>query len=253
MNKQLEKDLQEEINRIAKLHWQEIRQLELFKLVKRKYEFGERSSMESNPELYADLQASRGIGFNQENPPTSIELCEQIKKEIPTLYESNLNRIKDIEQYDVVEQVDKFFEIGFRHPVLLEYMYSKYGLYSKGYDILRLSVLVAKALGYNAEEHDMNNHQLNIDLGGKAVVVSYHCFEHLYDPLASIKKVHNSMDKGSYFHVEVPVEHRDTPNVRTAHMFVFQRNDLLKMMKIAGFKVVNSINEKHDRVLAMKD
>ena len=68
--------------------------------------------------------------------------------------------------------------------------------------------------------------------------------EHLSDPLKAIKKIHNSMTPGAYFHVEVPIE-PGLPNIRYGHMFPFEPSDLEKMLYMAGFVTLTASNNTH--------
>ena len=61
--------------------------------------------------------------------------------------------------------------------------------------------------------------------------------EHISDPLKAIKKIYESMDKDSYFHVEVPIE-PGLPRLQYAHMFPFHQQDLFFMLMNAGFIVI---------------
>jgi 2-polyprenyl-3-methyl-5-hydroxy-6-metoxy-1,4-benzoquinol methylase len=80
-----------------------------------------------------------------------------------------------------------------------------------------------------------------IDFGGRKfdLVHSYHVFEHLRDPLASMKLVHSLLVPGGYFYVAEPdMAERRTPTgiFHFAHVHGFTYETLRMMAEKAGFE-----------------
>lgn len=84
-----------------------------------------------------------------------------------------------------------------------------------------------------------------IDFGGRKfdLVHSFHVFEHLRDPLASMKLVHSLLVPGGYFFVAVPnMAEKRTPTgmFHFAHVHGFAYESLRMMAEKAGFEWVPS-------------
>ena len=79
---------------------------------------------------------------------------------------------------------------------------------------------------------------------GAKVVSAYHVVEHVSDPLKAIKKTYDSMDSGSYFHVEIPSEPGE-PRIEFGHLYPFETGDIISMLEEAGFSVLNFSTNTH--------
>ncbi len=86
---------------------------------------------------------------------------------------------------------------------------------------------------------------MKIDFGGRKfdLIHSFHVFEHLRDPFASMKLVHSLLAPGGYFYVAVPnMAEKRTPTgmFHFAHVHGFAYESLRMMAEKAGFEWVPS-------------
>ncbi|MAH43765.1 hypothetical protein CL614_08675 [archaeon] len=243
-----------EIKRLVNLkgsdNWAKTRSSDNFKLVEKTYPFGKRLCYEkiNIDNDYIDLQSSRGIGIEEndvlENVLSRIE-------DLMRIIESDEVRISEIDnifQHPKLKISDLkhtgFVELGFRIPRLMKYYADHFNVPVWGYDVAPLSLEVTKQMGYDARQYDFNNCGGDLGLGGASLVVSYHMLEHLSDPPSAIKRIFEAMDKGSFFHVEVPIE-PGVPRLNYGHMFAFHENDLGAFLNLIGFEVLTKSNCTH--------
>lgn len=203
---------------------------------------------------YEELQGSRGIALNNTN--SRKQLLEKVRKEVNEIKRDDLERISEIEnRVNIVEDISKVVEIGFRIPMLLE-MYRHLDCETFGYDVVDFNVKVASDLGYQCERMDLSDYgNQNMDqLKTADLVVCYHVVEHVSRPDLAIKNIYNNMKKNSLFHVEVPIEPLTYPNVDVGHMFPFHRYDLAKFLHNAGFELFSepTISRDYERYLVYK-
>lgn len=186
---------------------------------------------------YEELQGSRGIAPN--NTRTRKDLLEKVKKEIGEVKQDDCDRAWEVANHiNIVEDVDKVVEIGFRIPMVLE-MYKHLGCSTFGYDVVDFNVKVARDLGYDCARMDLSNYgnQRMEELRDADLVVCYHVMEHVSRPDLAIKDVYNNMKTDALLHIEVPIEPYEYPNVDSGHMFTFHKHDLAKFLRATGFEL----------------
>ena len=155
-------------------------------------------------------------------------------------------------------KITGFVELGFRTPSMLDYFAKTHDAKTWGYDVVPLNIEVSKKLGYDGRHYDLNDCQEELDLSGANLVSAYHVIEHVSDPLQAVKKIYESMDSGSTFHVEIPIEPGE-PRIEYGHLFPFEVGDLNAMLQEAGFRVVSLTTNTHtggpqiERCIAKKD
>ena len=257
MSTDAREELQKEIQRLYSTkgvkgedNWGKVRNANCFERKTMEYDFGTRTSFDKkDQQAYADLQASRGLSLD---PDKSInENLEWVEGESNNIPPNDLIRIQEIDDLINLDSLENFIELGFRSPRLLKY-YKQAGKQCIGYDIARVNVLAGQCLGYDCAVHDLSSDS-DIQLKNKSLVAAYHVFEHLPDPMHSLKKVYNNLCEDSYFHIEIPIEHVDDPVVRYAHCTSFRPGDLKNMLKEVGFKVVfNTVGGNIERTLTKK-
>jgi hypothetical protein len=151
-------------------------------------------------------------------------------------------------------KIENLFEIGFRFPLLLK-SYQDLKINVSGCDTVKSNILLGKYLNFNVELIDFNNTNdiNNIKLKEKTLIISYHCFEHLENPLNSLYTLYKIMPNNSYLHIEVPLEPIKYPNTRYAHLQTFYKDDLKNMLEEVGFNFLNSFyDNKNERHLVSK-
>ena len=210
-----------------------------YDVILRKFPFGERVCLiRKNQDEYEDLQSLRNQWWHYENADDAIEGQREKFKNSESISSGNALRAQELEELinhsDVNITGSKFCEIGFRHPELMIF-WKERGIELTGYDIVKYSVLISQYLGYDARHADLNSDDL--DLSGYAVVMSYQVLEHVTDPQAAINRIYESMDSGSYFHVEIPIE-PGFPRLEWGHLYPFHENDIENMLFLAGFKIL---------------
>ncbi len=251
-------------------NWELARDNEKFELVEREYSFGTRLTYvpkgnDSNSNL--ELQGSRGLSFNDGDDLESMvnkfvlfstQLSESDKLRINELNNvikhcrENLNNltdqtkdanVKSAIRKAFLEQNKRFAEIGFRVPHILRYYKEKQGFeQSTGFDINELSVKICKKLNWDVRFGDLAD--WDQDISEFDIVVAYHVFEHVSDPLESLKNVRNSAKHGCIFHIEIPIE-PGTPRLSYGHLFPFEKGDLESMLVEAGFIPISNSNIPH--------
>ena len=140
--------------------------------------------------------------------------------------------------------IKSFAEVGFKNPKLLKY-YKDDGIKDIiGYDVIDINIEVAKSMGFDAHYADLNYMpECNLSLlSNMDLVVCYHVLEHVSRPDIALLNIFRSMKKGSFFHVEVPIEMGTIPNLSAGHMFGFFAQDLYKFLLSVGFKVLGISN-----------
>ena len=278
MSDDLFEDLRHEVGRLVELkgkdNWSDTRNPKNFNLIQRTYSFGTRNCYEKkikDDPIYTDLQSSRGLTILEED---SLERVLSQIDETMKISDADRVRFEEIESiFSAITSSDDnssfkelnlsdinhtgFAELGFRIPKLMKHYESLYNVKVWGYDISPLSIGVTKNLGFDARHYDFDSCEKDLDLKGASLVVSYHMLEHLSDPLKAIKKIYDSMDSGSFFHVEIPIE-PGLPRLRFAHMFPFEPNDMGHFLAQSGFTVLTVSSKTHpggphiERYMAMK-
>lgn len=239
-------DIENELSRLLELkaedNWSSsTRNKEYYDVVNRIFPFGERKVyVPKIKNKYVDLQSSRAIGIELRDD--IVKLIERAKNDLMTLKESDFVRIGELYEYDISPKKG-FAEIGFRVPKLLRYYQERFNVPCVGFDIVPINLLVGKHFGYNVIEHDLSS-QNNIDLTNNDLVVCYHVLEHMDNPHEAIQKIYNSMDLGTFFHVEVPIE-PGVPQLNFGHLFPFENGDLSFLLENVGFKVLFQTNATH--------
>lgn len=250
-------DIENEFIRLEKIrkngNWFDPRNQENYILRKRDYDFGERNYFDLDAEdyhFYKDLQASRGIPDIVDKSVT--DYLSDFENSAYDMNGEDHQRNEELLGLLDIDGITNFVELGFRTPSVLNY-WSERGLCVKGYDVVKVNVLVSSYLGWDVEEYDLSLCDRSLIFEDNTLVVSYHCFEHLIDPLNALRRVYSDMKHGSYFHIEVPVEDQSIPNLKYGHMQTFHSGDLQNMIDIVGFNVVNKTQRNDvDRFLVKK-
>ncbi len=249
-------DLRGEVDRLVSLkgkdNWSDTRSDKNFKLVERRYSFGTRKCYEridSGNDAYVDLQSSRSLAIYEDD---TLENVMTQLDEVMKINDADRVRIDELDSIWNSLEVNLgkiehtgFAELGFRVPRLMKHYMEKYNVSGWGYDVTPLSIGVTQKMGFDGRCYDFNNCTEDLDLKGASLVVSYHMLEHLSDPLSAVKKVYESMDPGSFFHVEVPIEPGE-PRLQFAHMFPFHPRDMAYMLQQAGFVILTLSNKTHE-------
>lgn len=231
----IEAELERLVELKGKDNWQSsTRNRDLYEVVERQYSFGTRRCYKQKTDSdYVNLQSSRSLCVEEND-----ELEKFIKRaeESMAVKPTDFARIQEVEFY--VPNKDKVVELGFRHPILLEYYKGKYGSKVKGYDIVPISIMVGQKFGYDVQQYDLSKCEGELDIGDANLILCYHVLEHITDPMVPIKKVYDTVQSGCFFHVEVPIEPVE-PQLKVGHLFPFQSDDLKKMLEEVGFEVVS--------------
>ena len=203
---------------------------------------------------YEMLQCSRGISIGEK-----LKNIKDLEKDIKEnqLKIDNRDKLRIEELNNIIYELKNNFkkevdiktlcEIGFRIPRLLKHYKDEGCEKVIGYDVVKLNVEIANSLGYETYQRDFNNiENCNLEsISNCDIILSYHMLEHISRPDIAIKKIYDSIKKGCFFHVEIPVE-PDGPRLRYGHLFPFYPGDMLKMLKFAGFKVLMATNKTHE-------
>lgn len=250
-------DIENEFKRLEQIrtnnNWFDPRNEDNYTLMTRSYAFGDRNYFtisEDRYHLYKDLQASRGIPDLLHT--TINEYLVEFENTSYDLDVEDHERIDELTKYLLIDELDCFVELGFRTPKLLNF-WSENDLYVKGYDVVKVNVLVSSQLGWDVCEYDLSFPDKDLSLESNSLIVSYHCFEHLINPYKALQRVYSDMKENSFFHIEVPIETQSTPNIKYGHMQTFFPNDLKCMLESIGFNIIFKSNRKDvERVLVSK-
>lgn len=208
---------------------------------------------------YIDLQASRGLPHPQDYNWDWDEYFKHVHMDERDLNENDIKRVDSLEKI-LLENIFKvetwnetfnhtsggirnFIEIGFRSPELLKVWKSK-GLTAKGYDVVKSNVLVSKYLGYDVDIYDLNLCNQKLIIPPNSLIVSYHVLEHISNPMLALQTIYDAMDSTSFFHVEIPIEIYDTPDIENGHLQTFKWGDIQYMLESIGFKIVDGITHQ---------
>jgi hypothetical protein len=226
------------LSELSSKNWEDLREKSTYEYKHIEFPFGTRLVAMAS-ERTKMLQTSRGPSFGKD----ASSYDEFMKS-----YVSNSKKIHEFDQYRINElfqlrnqgliQFDSekyFYEFGFRSTSVMDFWKSTFKNV-KGCDVVNPCVYASQDLGYSTELIDLNFEIPN--LSNVQLLVAYHVLEHLTNPLTCIQKVFASLEKGSIFHAEIPIE-PDGPRIRYAHLFPFHKDDLSTMMKIAGFRIVH--------------
>jgi hypothetical protein len=251
-------DIKDELERLNDMrknnNWFDPRNPDNYILEQYNYSFGDRNYYrvsDENYQFYKDLQASRGIDDLLEK--NINDYLSDFESSAYSINNADEERISELERFLDFESLGCFYELGFRTPRLLNYWNDR-GLCVKGYDVVRANVLVSSFLGWDAEEYDLSLCESPLGFDEDSLIVSYHCFEHLVNPLMTLTKVYNAMAPNSFFHIEVPIESQQLPNLRYAHLQTFHTGDLETLLtKEVGFEIINHTSRHDvDRFLVVK-
>lgn len=221
---------EEELKRLRELQkndWEDLRSPEKYILqevkipdigTRKVYVFDKWSQLKSQ---YEDLQSSRGV--------VSADTIEEM--------------IKIQNSYGLTSADNaRIIELGFRFPKLLEFYRNRFQRV-KGCDITDLSVAVGTMMNYDVVKCDLSRTVPNVMQS--SLVVAYHVLEHISDPHETIKRLYDLLPNDSYFHVEIPIE-PGIPRIRYAHLFAFEKGDVTKMCRNAGFMIVKTCNDPYE-------
>ena len=191
------------------------------------------------------LQNSRGLKDGSDN---IADLVKRVKSTLEKLEQSDLVRIKELESLleEEYKNIKVVAEMGFRTPRLLNYYKKQEIDLVKGYDVVKLNVIVGKKLGFDVEVKDFNDYE-NLDLSDINDVdlfLSYHVMEHISRPDLTLKKIYKHLTPGAMLHVEIPIE-PDGPRIRYGHLFPFHEKDMHLFLVDAGFKILHFSNKTH--------
>jgi SAM-dependent methyltransferase len=204
-------------------NWASVRNINIFK-------------QENSQDLYEGLQASRGLSLHTDK--STEENIDEIKGEInEELPVSDKGRIKELKHFNVLDKVNRVYELGFRTPSLLKY-YESIGKKATGFDIVKVNVLIGKYLNYDCVIHDLSSEE-PLDFEENSLIIAYHSFEHLPNPSKAIKKVYDGMKKNCFFHIEVPTENIITPHIQVGHCHAFHTGELKQMIENLEFEIMN--------------
>lgn len=222
------------------------------------YPFGQRMyAVPRDDAVYENLQVSRGIHVTQDSDEQLF--LHSVRKNMHLVESDEVRRDELIEldkKFKIFDENKVFYEIGFRTPKVMMFVGDENFKSSRGCDIANLSVLVGKFFSYDVKKIDLSK-DFKLNLESVKLIVCYHVLEHIPTPLESIRKIYDQSEKGTFFHVEVPIEPGE-PRLRFAHVHEFQDGDLEKILKMAGWNVLHSTHETHsdgpfiDRVLCVK-
>lgn len=233
------------LKNLSESDWQQQRSHNNYQLVPVKFEFGVRLTyqpIQDDSHLYEDLQGSRGLSLTVESFQA---LVNTVKDQIITINEIDQIRMAELEKFSSLETIfdvqKDFFELGFRQPKLLNY-YANHFRNARGCDVVQNNVNVGQELGFSVERANLNKEIPS--LKDCRLIISYHVFEHLFNPLDTMKKLHEAMDVGSLLHIEVPTE-PGIPRLQYGHVFSFHSGDLGKMLTLCGFEVLEDNEHRH--------
>jgi len=203
---------------------------------------------------YEELQQSRGIAIN--NTRTRKQLLEKVKIEASQAKHDDRDRLHEVNNYvNISKDINKVVEIGFRVPLNLE-LYRQLDCQVFGYDIVNFNVKIARDLGYDCARMDLSNYgKQNLEeLKDADLVICYHVMEHLSRPDLALRNIFSNMKEGALFHVEVPIERLNYPNIDAGHMFTFYDHDLERFLQNTGFELVRdpTAKEGYERCLVKK-
>ena len=193
---------------------------------------------------YTWLQNSRGLQIDSKDINQLVEAANNC-----VMSAADVERMDELRDISLPDKT--FIELGFRQPVIIKHMMKRYRS-CMGFDINKMNVLIAHKMGYDAQYINLGEAVPDLKRLKAGVVVAYHVFEHVVDPITSIIALIDNADDGTYFHLEVPIEN-DCPSLRYSHMFGFYEGDLAKILLKAGCEIL-SVKETSniDRVLARK-
>jgi len=249
-------EIRDEFLRLEKIrrnnNWSDPRDSDNYILATHEYSFGNRNYykvLDENYQKYKDLQASRGIEDIVDQDVE--EYLVTFEQSVYLLESKDKERINELDAVLDLDSIDCFVELGFRTPRLLNYWSSeKIGV--KGYDVVKINVMVSEYLGWDAEEYDLSLCEYPFEFEENSLIVSYHCFEHICDPLMALHRVYSDMKSNSFFHIEVPIENQVIPNLRYAHVQTFHSGDLESLLTEVGFEIINHSGGPDDRFLVKK-
>ena len=231
-------------NRDNENSWKEVRDSKNFKMIEVEFPWGKRKTLlPIKTENNYLLQRSRGIDLELED--TDAAMISKLKNSISDIKEIDLIRISEIDavqKHHNLKEFKNFCEIGFRVPKLQNF-YRKRGMNEIGYDINDYNVKLANHLGFNCSVFDLNNSDAKkIELGDSDLIVCYHVLEHLSNPLAGLKQIVDACKKGTFLHIEIPVE-PDGPRLWYGHLYPFYPGDMKHMIDSLGLHILYASNE----------
>lgn len=197
-----------------------------------------------NMTTYTWLQNSRGLQVENTDIDTLVKVADSCM-----MSSADIDRMDEIK--DVVALDKSFIELGFRQPTIMKYLSQRFSR-CIGFDINEINVLASRQLGYDVR--CINLSELIPDLCElkAGLVVAYHVFEHVINPINALAMLAKTAETGTLFHLEVPIEY-DSPSLRYSHMFGFYPGDLAKIMSNSGSEILFSKEMGNiDRVFARK-
>lgn len=234
------KKILDPIMREKKTNWSTCRDVNRYERKVIHYEFGDRIQLVPPDDAMNEmLQASRGYVFTEDEIDEQLERARNnLSQELPL---ADKIRIDELRKHGLLNDSSYVIELGFRFPKIQKYLTDR-NIRCKGYDIASASVQLGKLLNFDVERFDLTDDTYP-DMTFATLIVSYHVFEHIPDPLQALSKLHDVVAPGSHLHVEVPIQF-DNPTIRTGHLFGFHPDDLRKMLELSGWKVISSVLDR---------
>ncbi len=141
-----------------------------------------------------------------------------------------------------ISQYTQILDIGCGDGHFLYYLKKTYNCVPFGIDLSeRYCKYLKNILGVSAENISLEDFSPKKNLFD--IIISRHVFEHLDNPISSLKKVYNLLADDGYFVFEVPSVHYPSFSFRdmfSAHSFLFSPITMRRAIMGSGFSIVSA-------------
>lgn len=210
---------------------------------------GGKRLLPTDMQVYYDLQLSRGA--SRPTSPDSGE-WEFDSPEIGLGRHAAMNaeRLAHFTRFVPITPETRILDIGARNGQLIYFLNHHGYQHVAGMDVVKLNVLWCQKNGFDVKLGDAHTLSRTYAPGSFETIFAYHVLEHTYDPAKVLLEFHTVLSDGGAVHVEIPIEAID---LRYAHVYNFDVGELPRLLRAAGFIVLDSIaGNGYERTVARK-
>ncbi len=210
---------------------------------------GGKRLLPTDMQVYYDLQLSRGAS-RPASPDSDEWIFDSPEVGTTTHAEMNAGRLEHFTRFVPLTPESRILDIGSRNGQLIYFLNDRGYRRVSGMDVVKLNVLWCQKNGFDVKLGDAHTLSQTYAPGSFDAIFAYHVLEHTYDPTKVLREFHTILDERGAIHIEIPLE---AISLRYAHVYNFAPGELARMLRDAGFIVLDSVaRDEYERIAARK-
>ncbi|WP_162909259.1 class I SAM-dependent methyltransferase [Aggregatilinea lenta] len=210
---------------------------------------GGKRLLPTDMQVYYDLQLSRGAS-RPASPDSDEWIFDSPEVGTTTHAEMNAGRLDHFTRFVPLTPESRILDIGSRNGQLIYFLNDRGYRRVSGMDVVKLNVLWCQKNGFDVKLGDAHTLSQTYAPGSFDAIFAYHVLEHTYDPTKVLREFHTILGERGAIHIEIPLE---AISLRYAHVYNFAPGELARMLRDAGFIVLDSVaRDEYERIAARK-